>query len=377
MAFEFIDQALDAKAQNALLRRRICIDKASARHIQVEGAQYLNFASNDYLALADMPVSATLTAGSKSSALVTGYHRSHRLLESKLCQLLGFERAMLFASGFAANFSVISALFNDPKVGQASAVFQDKLNHASLIDGSLNSQAKLIRFNHNDMGHLRARLEKSDAVHKLVISEGIFSMDGDGAPLKDLDKLCKAHKAWLMIDDAHSFGVCGPNGLGSIESGIKPDVLVITFGKAMGCQGAAVLASKRVIDYMLQFNREYTYSTAMSPALVEIAATQLTRLCEGEGARQRLNSNIALFKRLSADAGIPLQVSNSAIQPVVLGSAEGTLTAQQALARKGVWLTAIRPPTVPHNTARLRVTLTAAHEKKDIEYLVQCLEDVV
>ncbi|KZN39694.1 aminotransferase class I/II-fold pyridoxal phosphate-dependent enzyme [Pseudoalteromonas luteoviolacea] len=377
MAFEFIEHALDARAQDALLRQRTCIEKATARHIQVDGLKYLNFASNDYLGLADLTVSATFCAGSKSSALVTGYHRTHRQLEARLCQLLGYERALLFASGFAANFSVLSALFNDSKVGQVSAVFQDKLNHASLIDGSLNSKAKLIRFNHNDMGHLRARLEKSNAENKLVVSEGIFSMDGDGAPLQALENLCQTHEAWLMVDDAHSFGVCGSNGLGSIESGVKPDILVITFGKAMGCQGAAVLASKRLIDYMLQFNREYTYSTAMSPALVEIASTQLSRLCDGEEARSRLHTNIELFKRIALDAGIPLQESTSAIQPIVLGSAENTLQAQQALAKNGIWLTAIRPPTVPYNTARLRVTLTAEHEKEDIEYLVRCLEDVL
>ncbi|MBQ4809798.1 8-amino-7-oxononanoate synthase [Pseudoalteromonas luteoviolacea] len=377
MAFEFIDQALAAKAQDALLRQRVCIEKASARHIQVDGTQYLNFASNDYLALADMPISSSFNPGSKSSALVTGYQRTHRLFEAKLCDLLGFERAMLFASGFAANFSVISALFNDAKVGQNSAVFQDKLNHASLIDGSLNSQAKLVRFNHNDMGHLRSRLEKSNAENKLVISEGIFSMDGDGAPLNALQQLAQMHKAWLMIDDAHSFGVCGQNGLGSIESGVRPDILVITFGKAMGCQGAAVLSSKRVIEYMLQCNREYTYSTAISPALVDIASTQLSRLCDGHKARSSLKTNIELFKKLAIDAGIALKGSDSAIQPVILGGAESTLDAQRKLSKKGIWLTAIRPPTVPHNTSRLRVTLTAAHQREDIEYLVRCLEDVL
>ncbi|MCG7547593.1 8-amino-7-oxononanoate synthase [Pseudoalteromonas sp. Of7M-16] len=377
MAFEFIDQALEDKARDALQRRRICIDKVSARHIQVDGQQYLNFASNDYLALADQAVSGDFVGGSKSSALVTGYQRTHRLLEAKLCNLLGYERAMLFASGFGANFSVLSTLFHDAKVGQDSAIFQDKLNHASLIDGGLNSSAKLVRFNHNDTSHLRARLEKTRVQNKLIVSEGIFSMDGDGAPLQELKSLSDTHNAWLMIDDAHSFGVCGEHGLGSVESGVKPDILVITFGKAMGCQGAAVLSSERVIDYMVQFNREYTYSTAMSPALAEIASTQLSRLCDSYDARDTLHEHIAQFKMLCTEAGIPVQASNSAIQPVVLGDAQSTLNAQQSLAQKGIWLTAIRPPTVPHNTARLRVTLTAAHQQVDIEYLVECLKEVI
>lgn len=377
MAFEFIDQALEDKVRDALQRHRTCIDKVSARHIQVDGQQYLNFASNDYLALGDQAISGDFVAGSRSSALVTGYQRTHRLLEAKLCELLGYERAMLFASGFGANFSVLSTLFHDNKAGQDSAMFQDKLNHASLIDGGLNSSAKLVRFNHNDMGHLRARLEKTRVQNKLIVSEGIFSMDGDGAPLHELKTLADTHSAWLMIDDAHSFGVCGERGLGSVESGVRPDILVITFGKAMGCQGAAVLSSKRVIDYMVQFNREYTYSTAMSPALAEIASTQLSRLCDSHNARDVLHSHITQFKALCRDAGIPVQASNSAIQPIVLGDAQSTLNAQQSLAQKGIWLTAIRPPTVPHNTARLRVTLTAAHQQADIEYLVECLKEVI
>ena len=186
---------------------------------------------------------------------------------------------MLFNSGFSANSSVIKALFQDKTIAQQSAIFQDKLNHASLIDGALHANAALVRFNHNDMNHLRSRLEKSNAKYKLIVSEGVFSMDGDQAPLIELLSLAKAHNAWLMIDDAHGFGVLGKSGLGSCEPLIAadnlPDILVITFGKALASSGACVLGSSEFIDYMLQFNRDYTYSTAMSPF---IALQTLSRI---------------------------------------------------------------------------------------------------
>ena len=224
------------------------------------------------------------------------------------------------------------------------------------------------------MGHLRQRLEKSKATNKLIISEGVFSMDGDSAPLKSLMELKQQHNAWLMLDDAHSFGVLGENGLGSAGLGCKPEILVITFGKAMACQGAAVLANKSVIDFLLQFNRDYIYSTSMSPLMVQAAEQQFLRVLDASEQRQHLFNNITLFKQLCSDANIPVMTSETAIQPVVLGSAENALSAQAKLKEQGLWLTAIRPPTVPHNTARLRITITAAHPHDDIEKLVTALK---
>ncbi|WP_046004390.1 aminotransferase class I/II-fold pyridoxal phosphate-dependent enzyme [Pseudoalteromonas rubra] len=377
MAFEFIDAALNSRAAASLLRHRQCIDKVSAREIEVDGKRYLNFASNDYLALADQPLNLTGQPGSRSSALVTGFQSVHAAFESQLCEAFGYDKALLFASGFAANTSVLQALFNDPAVGRESELFQDKLNHASLLDGALHSQAKLTRFNHNDVGHLRARLEKSKAKHKLIVTEGVFSMDGDCAPLADIAQLAKTHNAWLMVDDAHALGVVGDNGLGSIERGVKPELLVITFGKAMACQGAAVLCSERVQQYLLQFSREYIYSTAMSPMLTDIAVSQFAQLRGAVSQRAALKDNIAYFTQSAAQLGIAVMPSDTAIQPIVLGSADNALAAQQQLKERGIWLTAIRPPTVPQNAARLRVTLTAAHTTQDIDALLNALKEAI
>ncbi|TMP30228.1 8-amino-7-oxononanoate synthase [Pseudoalteromonas rubra] len=377
MAFEFIDAALSSRAAASLLRHRQCIDRVSAREIEVGGKRYLNFASNDYLALADQTLNLTGQPGSRSSALVTGFQSVHAAFESQLCEAFGYESALLFASGFAANTSVLQALFNDPAVGRESELFQDKLNHASLLDGALHSQAKLTRFNHNDVGHLRARLEKSKAKHKLIVTEGVFSMDGDCAPLADIAQLAKTHNAWLMVDDAHALGVVGDNGLGSVERGVKPELLVITFGKAMACQGAAVLCSERVQQYLLQFSREYIYSTAMSPMLTDIALSQFAQLRGAVSQRAALKNNIAYFSQSAAQLGIAVMPSDTAIQPIVLGSADNALAAQQQLKERGIWLTAIRPPTVPQNAARLRVTLTAAHTTQDIDALLNALKEAI
>lgn len=377
MAFEFIDAALNSRAAASLLRHRQCIDKVSAREIEVDGKRYLNFASNDYLALADQTLNLTGQPGSRSSALVTGFQSVHEAFESQLCEAFGYDKALLFASGFAANTSVLQALFNDPAVGREAELFQDKLNHASLLDGALHSQAKLTRFNHNDVGHLRARLEKSKAKHKLIVTEGVFSMDGDCAPLIDIAQLAKTHNAWLMVDDAHAMGVVGDNGLGSIERGVKPELLVITFGKAMACQGAAVLCSERVQQYLLQFSREYIYSTAMSPMLTDIALSQFAQLRGAVSQRAALKDNIAYFTQSAAQLGIAVMPSDTAIQPIVLGSADNALAAQQQLKERGIWLTAIRPPTVPQNAARLRVTLTAAHTTQDIDALLNALKEAI
>jgi 8-amino-7-oxononanoate synthase len=377
MAFEFIDAALNTRAAASLLRHRQCIAKVSAREIEVDGKRYLNFASNDYLALADQPLNLTGQPGSRSSALVTGFQSVHAAFESQLCEAFGYDKALLFASGFAANTSVLQALFNDPAVGRESELFQDKLNHASLLDGALHSQAKLTRFNHNDVGHLRARLEKSKAKNKLIVTEGVFSMDGDCAPLADIAQLAKTHNAWLMVDDAHALGVVGDNGLGSIERGVKPELLVITFGKAMACQGAAVLCSERVQQYLLQFSREYIYSTAMSPMLTDIASSQFAQLRNAVSQRAALKNNIAYFTQTAAQLGIAVMPSDTAIQPIVLGSADNALAAQQQLKERGIWLTAIRPPTVPQNAARLRVTLTAAHTTQDIDALLNALKEAI
>ncbi|WP_193038561.1 aminotransferase class I/II-fold pyridoxal phosphate-dependent enzyme [Pseudoalteromonas nigrifaciens] len=378
MSFEFINTHLQACLHDALLRKRHQVQHATARKITINNKTYLNFASNDYLGFGDNAIALNeLPAlGSHSSALVTGYQVQQHALEQYLCAQLGYEAAMLFSSGFSANSSVIKALFQDKTVAQHSAVFQDKLNHASLIDGALHANAALIRFNHNDMNHLRARLEKSTAQHKLIISEGVFSMDGDKAPLSELLALAKQHNAWLMIDDAHGFGVLGKTGLGSCEAlntEQLPELLVITFGKAVASSGACVLGSKHFIDYMLQFNRDYTYSTAMSPLIAGLTLARIKAIKTADDKRAQLKANISYFKQLAKQHNIAVMESSTAIQPIVLGCAEHTLNVASKLKKYGVWLTAIRPPTVAHNTARLRITLSAAHTKHDINHLVNSL----
>lgn len=383
MSFDFINSHLQARQQSALNRKRYVIEQASAREIIVDNKRYLNFASNDYLGFADEPtlLEGMHSLGSHSSALVTGYQGVQQQLEKYLCAQLGYNNAMLFNSGFSANSSVIKALFQDKAIAQQSAIFQDKLNHASLIDGALHANAALVRFNHNDMNHLRSRLEKSNAKYKLIVSEGVFSMDGDQAPLIELLSLAKAHNAWLMIDDAHGFGVLGKSGLGSCEPLIAadnlPDILVITFGKAVASSGACVLGSSEFVDYMLQFNRDYTYSTAMSPFIALHTLSRIKTIRDANHKRAKLNANIALFKRLANEHKIALMDSTTAIQPLVLGCAEQTLKACEQLKQQGIWLTAIRPPTVQHNTSRLRVTLTAAHTEQDITTLVNCLKKAI
>ncbi|ATG58278.1 MULTISPECIES: aminotransferase class I/II-fold pyridoxal phosphate-dependent enzyme [Pseudoalteromonas] len=382
MPFEFISTHLNERAEQLLLRKRHVVQSATARTIMVNDKTYLNFASNDYLGFGDLTIENENinTLGSHSSALVTGYQLQQQALEQYLCTQLGYQAGLLFNSGFSANSSVIKALFQDKAAAQNSAIFQDKLNHASLIDGALHSNAALIRFNHNDLNHLRSRLEKSKAQNKLIISEGVFSMDGDTAPIKDLLLLAKQHNAWLMIDDAHGFGALGNTGLGSCETligDILPDILVITFGKAVASSGACVLGSHAFIDYMLQYNRDYTYSTAMSPLLADNTFVRLKHIKKANTQRVMLNKNIATFKHLAQQHNIAVMESDTAIQPIVLGCAEQTLKAANKLKQQGIWLTAIRPPTVAYNTARLRVTLTAAHTLDDITYLVKHLAEAL
>ncbi|MFC0117383.1 aminotransferase class I/II-fold pyridoxal phosphate-dependent enzyme [Pseudoalteromonas xiamenensis] len=377
--FAFVEQALVARELENLRRARTCIDSSDGRQITIGGKRYLNFASNDYLGIGSKTEIANLNQnriGASASALVTGYTQEHCALESLLCKTLGYEAALLCNSGFSANVGVIKALFSDAKVSTNSTVFQDKLNHASLLDGSLDSKAKLERFNHNDVNHLRNRLEKSKSENKLIVTEGIFSMDGDSAKLEEISRLAAKHNAWLMVDDAHAFGVLGKHGLGSVET-VRPNILIITFGKAVGGQGACILGSKSFIDYLLQFNREYIYSTAMSPILATLNLKQVERVLNASEQREKLKSNIEYFTRGARELALPLLDSKSPIQPIVLGDAEATLVAQKELRDQGIWLTAIRPPTVPFNTARLRITITSEHTSKDIDTLLMELKKIV
>lgn len=377
MAFEFIASELAARRAASLLRQRQIIEQVDGRTLLVDGQPYLNFSSNDYLGMAhsdDLKLAAVQAApdwaaGSGASPLVTGHSQAHAKLEAYLAEHLGRDRVLLFNSGFAANQALIQTLMS-----HGGHILADKLSHASMLDGALASKAKLQRFRHNDMRHL-AGLLASAAGDKLVISEGVFSMDGDAAPLLEISALCRQHQAMLYIDDAHGFGVNGHLGLGAgsmLEPAQLP-LLMATFGKAIGTSGAFLAVPEDIHAYLVNFARHYIYSTAMSPLLAAITLTSLKLLQKQPWRREKLKENIQLFREKARQLALPLMDSQTAIQPLLIGDAQQSLTLCQKLKAKGIWVTAIRPPTVPQGSARLRVTICASHTKADITALLDAL----
>ncbi|MBY5920982.1 aminotransferase class I/II-fold pyridoxal phosphate-dependent enzyme [Ferrimonas balearica] len=361
------EQQRARRQSDGLWRQRHLIETLDGRLLRFDGREYLQFASNDYLGLAKGGVSEP-AQGAGASPLVTGYHPVHRALETRLCELTGYESALLFSSGFAANSAPFSLM------AEGDRVLADKLSHASLIDGALASPATLRRFPHNDMGTLARWLEGA-ASPTLVISESVFSMDGDRAPMADLVRLCQQHGALSWLDDAHGFGVIGECGLGAVEFA-KPDLLTLTFGKAMGAQGAALLGPSWLIEALLQQARHYIYSTALSVDQAQRVLTQLNRSAEPEH-RARLWANVRHFRQQALAAGLQLTDADSPIVPVITGDNARTLAAAEGLKQKGIWVPAIRPPTVPRGEGRLRVVLNAAHTVSDIDRLVQALVEVL
>lgn len=374
-----IDAALSERRENHAFRSREPNEQGSGRWLVRGEQRWRNFSSNDYLGLSQHPdvVGAwrqgaeRYGVGSGGSGHVTGYHHEHAALETALAQWLGFDRALLFISGFAANQAVISALMQ-----KEDCLLADRLSHASLLEAASLSPARLRRFAHNDTAALQTLLAKPCAGETLVVTEGVFSMDGDSAPLAQIARASRAANAWLMVDDAHGIGVVGEEGRGScFASGIKPDILVVTFGKAFGVSGAAVLCDGDVADYLTQFARHLIYSTSMPPAQAAALRASLNVIQQGDGLRKRLAQNIARFR--AGAAGLPLALGDSAtaIQPLIVGDNLRTQALAQRLRERGCWVTAIRPPTVPAGTARLRITLTAAHENEDIDALLEALYD--
>ena len=374
-----IDAALDARRAAEALRVRTPVENGAGRFLTCDQRRYSNFSSNDYLGLSQHPAlirawqqgAEQYGVGSGGSGHVSGYTRAHRALEEQLADWLGYPRALLFISGFAANQALIAAL-----TGKDDRIVADRLSHASLLEAASHSPAQLRRFAHNDAAQLASLLDKPCEGQQLVVTEGIFSMDGDSAPLGDIHAVARRQGSWLLVDDAHGIGVTGPEGRGSAAHlGVKPELLVVTFGKGVGISGAAVLCSDPVADYLLQFARHLIYSTSMPPAqaVALLAAFNLIRSDEGEARRQRLSALISQFR--AGVSGLPLEItaSQSAIQPLIVGENARALHLAQTLREKGIWVTAIRPPTVPAGTARLRLTLTAAHEAADITALLEAL----
>jgi 8-amino-7-oxononanoate synthase len=369
-----------ALAEQGLLRQRQALSTdAVLSHAEpqfcFEGQTYLNFSSNDYLGLCRAPeLIAALHrgaqqygVGSGASPLVTGYNEAHLALETKLCQITGFEAALLFSSGFSANSTLSKTLFDKQDV-----VLADKLVHASIIDGLRDSGADFKRFLHNSTESAERLLAKNTV--SALITESVFSMDGDIAPIKALSSLCRAHNVWLIVDDAHGFGV---SDIFNQPAANLIDIQIVTFGKALGCQGAAILGSRELIAFLVSNAREYIYSTALSPANAALALAAVEHCEAHPELRQNLQRNISIFKQLCQDADIPLLGSETAIQPLIIGDAEQTLLVSQKLKAMGIWVGAIRPPTVPIGSARLRITLSACHSEAAIRRCVNGIAQVL
>ncbi|WP_116368365.1 8-amino-7-oxononanoate synthase [Parahaliea mediterranea] len=377
---ERLAASLEARRAQHLYRQRLVLESPQGPLVRLGGRELLNFCSNDYLGLAAHPrlVEALQQGardygvGSGASHLVCGHSRAHQQLEEALAAFTGRPRALLFGSGFAANTAALAVLLQP-----GDTVLQDRLNHASLLDGGLHSGARLSRFPHNDLDALARKLGRLSGP-ALVVVDGVFSMDGDVAPLAPLAALCQQHDAWLMVDDAHGFGVLGQRGAGSLEAaglgGSEVPVLMATLGKALGCGGAFVAGSDELIEALIQFARNYVYSTAMPPALAVAGRAALQLLSDEPWRREYLLQLIARFRRGAAQLGLPLAEVGGPIQPLMIGDAARALALSEALRQRGVLVGAIRPPTVPAGTARLRITLTAGHSEQQVDQLLGALE---
>ena len=379
MPFEFIHHKLNQQQDKNRYRRRYSIAKQSGRELHINGKCYLNFSSNDYLGLNNhKKINQALQEGidqyglcASASSLITGYQYAHQALEEEICTWLNKPRCLLYSSGFAANLGVLQALGQDDN----TAFFLDKLSHASLIDGALASKAKVKRFLHNDFVQLKHYLEQSSSNNKLIVSEGVFSMDGDTANVAELCRLAQAHNAWSYIDDAHSIGVIGDHGEGSISQG-NADIIMATFGKAIATSGAFVACDENLFEYLVNFSRHYIYSTAISPALAWASKASIDIIQKEQWRREKITELSQLLSS-TLDAQVTLIPTQSSIHAIEIGSESKTLDICEKLKEKGIWLTAIRPPTVPNNSSRLRVTICSNHNVSDINYLSKSINEVL
>jgi 8-amino-7-oxononanoate synthase len=360
----------------------LTLEGSQGAHVSIAGQNYLSFCSNDYLGLANHPelIEAVCEGahqygvGAGASHLIIGHHTSHHKLEEMLANFTGFPRALLFSSGYMANAGVVTAL-----AGRGDEIYSDKLNHASLNDAAMLSHAKWIRYPHLDLAILEQRLSVSQANCKLVITDAVFSMDGDIAPVTELLALCEKYNAWLLLDDAHGFGVLGNQGRGIVShfNFSSPRIIYMaTLGKAAGVSGAFVAGQEVVIETLIQYARSYIYTTAMPPLLSYTLLKSLV-LIKREGWRRR--KLIQLTNHLKKELQLlrwNLLPSDTPIQPVIIGGNSEVMQIRNALQERGILIPAIRPPTVPKNSARLRISLSAAHSTKDIERLAAALREL-
>ncbi|MGO1502484.1 MAG: 8-amino-7-oxononanoate synthase [Marinobacter sp.] len=372
---------LEQRKQAGLYRTRRQVSSPQQPILTADGKRLLSFCSNDYLGLASHPaIMETLRCalpetglGGASSHLICGHHEAHHRLEERLAAFTKRSSALFFSTGYMANIGVISAL-----AGRGDTIFSDQLNHASIIDGCILSRANVRRYAHGDVTSLAVMLSETSG-HKLVVTDGVFSMDGDVAPLRELAQVCRDHGALLVVDDAHGFGVVGPQGRGSVaELGLSEEdvpILVGTLGKAAGTSGAFVAGSAVLMDYLVQKARTYIYTTAMPPALALATCASLDLIEHGDERRVHLQSLVEQFRRGATALGYNLMPSRTPVQPIIIGHNRQALALSQALEECGVLVTAIRPPTVPEGEARLRVTFSAAHSTDDLKSLLQALSD--
>lgn len=368
------------RAEEGLLRRLRSVDACDGVHVWINGRRLLNFASNDYLGLAAHPrvIEALQTGaarwgvGATAAHLLGGHRAAHAQLEDDLARWTGRERALLFSTGYMANLGVVSAL-----LGKGDRCVQDKLNHASLLDASKLAGCELRRYRHADSASAERQLDAPETAAILLATDGVFSMDGDIAPLAELSGIAARNGATLLVDDAHGLGVLGATGAGSLEQAgldqAAAPVLMATLGKGLGCVGAFVAGPVELIDGLVQFARSHVYTTALPPALAE-ATRVAVEIARDDGERRRhLYTLIDHFRRAAAAQGLPLMHSMTPIQPLLVGAADTATRLSRQLEDAGYYVPAIRPPTVPAGEARLRITLSAAHTEADVDGLVTTL----
>lgn len=378
---------LQSRRQSGLYRKRLITQSAQSVRPRVNGRQVLSFCSNDYLGLANHPdikqafVQATENygVGAGSAHLVNGHSQLHHDCELKLAEFCGRERALLFSTGYMANLAITSAL-----VERKDVIFQDKLNHASLIDAARLCDARFKRYRHQDLDQLQHWLIESaqnkPACRRLVMTDGVFSMDGDKADVSGMAKLCAETRSWLMIDDAHGFGVLGKTGAGLCEEANldvnQVPILMATLGKAAGVSGAFVASSEALIETLIQKARSYIFTTASPPAMAAAVMKSIDIIGAETWRRDKLQELVSYFRSKMSALNYELMPSDTPIQPLVMGDNQQALSISEALLKQGVLVTAIRPPTVPRGSARLRFTLSAEHEKQDIDELIRVMRQL-
>jgi 8-amino-7-oxononanoate synthase len=382
MPFAALQSKLDERAAKGLLRKRQTLQSPQSAHIVVDNKPYLSFSSNDYLGMANHPNlisalqqgAAQYGVGAGAAHLLSGHMQPHEQLEHALANFVGKPAALLFSTGYMANLGVVQAM-----LGKGDTVFADKLNHASLNDAMRLSRAQIERYRHNDMAQLAQLLAQAQSGRKLIITDAVFSMDGDFAQLPRLLALCEEHDAWLLVDDAHGFGVLGEQGQGSLEHfGIaSPRIIYMaTLGKAAGVFGAFVAAEQAVVDTLVNHASSYVYTTAAPPALASALLASLQLIEQGEALRVHLQTLITQLQEGMQNLPWTLMPSETAIQPLLIGDNKKSVNLSEALRERGIWVAAIRPPTVPQGTARLRITLSAAHTTDDVTRLTEALHEL-